>query len=324
MEQYTHFEVQKGWLFYWNLNGLAALKALDQIPKNLLKQIATFILSLQHPNGGFSGSKGFEAHSLASYSTMLSLCLIGEEDFFKQVDRPKALEFIKSLRIGPGIFASAKYGEADIRTAFATLVFAHLLNLDNDPIFDGIEDQALQCQTYEGGFGPAPGIEAHGGFSFCALGILFLRNAIERMNIKKFLNWLVQKQTEYGGFCGRTGKLVDSCYSYWQASCFNVLTHYLKQKKTEMAFDSLYNRSELQKYILIACQDKKGGFKDKPGKPVDYYHSMYSLMGLANSFQGGDEGNFARFGDELELEMHPVIAIPNRLYEKCIGFFRNI
>ncbi len=29
------------------------------------------------------------------------------------------------------------------------------------------------------------------------------------------------------------------------------------------------------------CQSSKGGLRDKPGKPVDYYHTCYCLSGLA-------------------------------------------
>ncbi|MCP4485133.1 MAG: hypothetical protein GY823_11315, partial [Flavobacteriaceae bacterium] len=36
--------------------------------------------------------------------------------------------------------------------------------------------------------------------------------------------WLVNKQKDYyGGFCGRTNKLVDSCYTFWQGAVFNIL-----------------------------------------------------------------------------------------------------
>ena len=40
----------------------------------------------------------------------------------------------------------------------------------------------------------------------------------------------------------------------------------------------------MQKYLVFCCQDtEKGGFIDKPGKVVDFYHSNYAMMGLALS-----------------------------------------
>ena len=32
----------------------------------------------------------------------------------------------------------------------------------------------------------------------------------------------------------------------------------------------------------------KGGMRDKPGKPVDYYHTCYCLSGLASSQHNSD------------------------------------
>jgi hypothetical protein len=37
----------------------------------------------------------------------------------------------------------------------------------------------------------------------------------------------------------------------------------------------------LQQYILLCPQVLEGGFKDKPGKYRDYYHSCYCLSGLS-------------------------------------------
>lgn len=44
----------------------------------------------------------------------------------------------------------------------------------------------------------------------------------------------------------------------------------------------LYNTAALRLWLLKACQSPRGGFKDKPGKPVDYYHTCYCLSGLAS------------------------------------------
>lgn len=75
-----------------------------------------------------------------------------------------------------------------------------------------------------------------------------------------------------GGFQGRTNKLVDGCYSYWQGAIFPLVDRlYLnkdlykggdhKDYKTE---NWLFDQLALQKYILVCCQDKRGGLRDKP------------------------------------------------------------
>jgi len=74
-----------------------------------------------------------------------------------------------------------------------------------------------------------------------------------------------------GGFQGRTNKLVDGCYSFWQGGTFPLIAAILKQGKSagSFTFDHwLFNQEALQEYILICCQNSYGGILDKPGKYV--------------------------------------------------------
>lgn len=99
------------------------------------------------------------------------------------------------------------------------------------------------------------------------------------------MEWLSQRQTEFGGFNGRTNKLIDSCYSFWVGSVFNIVNDYFGGKASQ---DShlLYLEVDLQKYIIFYCQDlKRGGLCDKPGKNRDIYHTCYALSGLSASQQ---------------------------------------
>ena len=43
----------------------------------------------------------------------------------------------------------------------------------------------------------------------------------------------------------------------------------------------LYNTAALRLWLLRCCQAPRGGLRDKPGKPVDYYHTCYCLSGLS-------------------------------------------
>ncbi|KAF3582631.1 hypothetical protein DY000_02033975 [Brassica cretica] len=42
-------------------------------------------------------------------------------------------------------------------------------------------------------------------------------------------------------------------------------------------FDSL----NLQRYVILCSMVPRGGFRDKPGKPRDFYHTCYCLSGLS-------------------------------------------
>ena len=45
----------------------------------------------------------------------------------------------------------------------------------------------------------------------------------------------------------------------------------------------LYNSEALRLWLLKCCQASRGGLRDKPGKPVDYYHTCYCLSGYVAS-----------------------------------------
>ena len=49
-----------------------------------------------------------------------------------------------------------------------------------------------------------------------------------------------------------------------------------------------YNVEALQLWLLRCCQANKGGMRDKPGKPPDYYHTCYCLSGLSSSQNFGN------------------------------------
>lgn len=117
---------------------------------------------------------------------------------------------------------------------------------------------------------------------------------------------------EGGGFRGRTNKLVDGCYSWWNGGLFSLidalLMPYMSDENAEDDFvdcddcdDELFDRSALQKYVLLVAQDPEGGLRDKPEKYVkvapvillvinffctrrfpDAYHTCYCLSGLSS------------------------------------------
>ena len=102
-------------------------------------------------------------------------------------------------------------------------------------------------------------------------------------NVDNLLRWAVNRQMRLeGGFQGRTNKLVDGCYSFWQGGIFPLLHMVLRQAGNQnKPSDLLFNTRALQEYLLMCCQDLRGGLIDKPGKSRDYYHTCYALSGLS-------------------------------------------
>ena len=165
------------------------------------------------------------------------------------------------------------------------------------------------CQTYEGGFGGEPGTEAHGGYTFCAIAALALLDHLSNstIDLPALQGWLVRRQMPYeGGFQGRSNKLVDGCYSFWQGGALAILSQ-LDDTSTLLMDEGL-----LQRYILLCAQDVNGGLRDKPSKSRDFYHSCYNLSGLSVSQHCGE----LRFGHATKSKLHATHPIYNIRVER--------
>ena len=217
-------------------------------------------------------------------------------------------------------------GEIDVRASYCILAPCYLLGLlrneeeckaeadinddgdaanaittnDYNPLLcPSIPRYIASCQTFEGGFGAEPFNEAHGGYTFCALAALRILDAIPLIDVDALSSWLARRQMSYeGGFCGRTNKLVDGCYSFWQGGAVAVLDSWLHnyvegEERWAGAGDDVDTQAQpreaiisfdevmLQRYILLCAQDVYGGLRDKPSKSKDFYHSCYNLSGLS-------------------------------------------
>ena len=87
----------------------------------------------------------------------------------------------------------------------------------------GVAGFVRRCQTHEGGIAGEPGAEAHGATPARARRGDACRRR-DGADLKKLTRWLAHRQGAVeGGFAGRTNKLVDGCYSFWQGGAFPVL-----------------------------------------------------------------------------------------------------
>ena len=86
----------------------------------------------------------------------------------------------------------------------------------------------------------------------------------------KLVEWLIERQTDTGGFNGRPEKLPDVCYSWWVLSSLDMLDN-----KDKVDLD------KLEKFIL-SCQDlENGGFSDRPDNQTDVYHTCFAITALS-------------------------------------------
>nr|AUZ98400.1 protein farnesyltransferase subunit beta [Trachyspermum ammi] len=212
---------------------------------------------------------------------------------------------------------------------------------------------------------------------------------------------MVFRQGLEGGFQGRTNKLVDGCYSFWQggASALIQRLHLLVDEQVfvsdevkgdeadssqssadlseeeheeehclggtsphagehsshekegagqqnpsdqvnpdwfgiggtgrNVETEPLFNCIELQRYILL-CSQVEAGFRDKPGKYRDHYHTCYCLSGLSvcqYSWSSKVDSPplpaavFGNYSKNLLEPIHPVYNIVFERYKEAREFF---
>lgn len=95
--------------------------------------------------------------------------------------------FLSSLRAEDGSFCMHENGEMDIRGAYCALAAAKLTNVYTPDMFKGTAEWIAKCQTWEGGFGGCPGMEAHGGYAYCALAALVMLGKTEFCHLPELL-----------------------------------------------------------------------------------------------------------------------------------------
>jgi protein farnesyltransferase subunit beta len=268
--------------------------------------------------GGFGGGPGQMPHAATNYAAVLALCILAGSGEYAcpaaytllEQKRRSLYIWILSLKAkdGTGSFRMQHDGEIDVRATYCVMAVAKLLHICTDTLTTGAMNYISSCQTYEGGFGAEPFTEAHGGYTFCATAAVQLLEGWSQVNsVPALTGWLARRQMGFeGGFNGRSNKLVDGCYSFWQGGALAIVSrlHYVTKSKddsdpwlSDLSNDSttspstttdtdddltlLFDEGMLQRYILLCAQDVNGGLRDKPSSNRDFYHSCYNLSGLS-------------------------------------------
>ncbi|KAM3575907.1 hypothetical protein VYU27_002242 [Nannochloropsis oceanica] len=220
-------DASRPWLCYWMLHSIDLLKGLEttgeaahaDVDTELLRHVMTTMASCQNVGGGFGGGTQQLSHCAPTYAAVLALLIVGTEEAYRIIDRPALYRWFLARKHPSGGFCMHDDGEVDVRGTYTVISIASLLNLLTPELTADVADYLLSCQTYEGGFGGEPGQEAHGGYVFCAFAALVILGRAEEADLVSLEGWVARRQMEMeGGFQGRTNKLVDGCYSFWQGA----------------------------------------------------------------------------------------------------------
>lgn len=78
-------------------------------------------------------------------------------------------------------------GEIDVRGAYCAVAVAQLVNVCTWDMVKNTAQWIAKCQTWEGGFGGCPGMEAHGGYAYCALATLIMLAQPKLCHVQRLL-----------------------------------------------------------------------------------------------------------------------------------------
>lgn len=319
---YEVLDASRPWLCYWILHPLSLIGI--QMDNRRKRAIARFLAKCQSPNGGFGGGPGQIPHLATTYAAVNALVILGTEEALNVIDRKKLQDFLWSVRRPDGSFEMHENGEIDIRGAYCALSIASLTGIMTPELFRNTAEWIISCQTYEGGFSGCPGMEAHGGYAFCGLAALVILNKGHLVDEKALLRWLVQKQMKLeGGFQGRTNKLVDGCYSFWQGGAFPLL-YSLLHAAGNTPKKHLFDNGSLQEYLLVCCQNPNGGLLDKPGKNRDLYHTCYTVSGLSISQRFVDTTSIIGSKHNEVMTTHPLYNIRPDFVRKALIYYNGL
>lgn len=323
-------DASRPWMVYWLLNAASLMNL--QLEPSLYHDIVDFLRRCRSPSGGFGGGPGQEAHLAPTYAAVNALAIVGTEEAYEAMDKNSLKRFFLKVKEDNGAYKMHDGGEVDVRGAYCAISAGKLCNFcpeDEAILFKNTAQWIAACQTYEGGFGGAPGLEAHGGYSFCAAAALAMLGTTAACDLHGLLRWVVNRQMQFeGGFQGRTNKLVDGCYSFWQGALIPIVQALIVKEEPDLrAFmkSPLFHREALQEYILICCQRPTGGLIDKPGKPADPYHTCYTISGLSVAQHCNIERPplvIGALSNEL-LPTHPIHNIPPKCALKSYMYFRT-
>ena len=317
----------QSWIIYWITHSLALLEQQASID-DVATDVIEFLKECSHPEGGYGGGPGQIAHVATTFASVNALITINSDEALESIDRLGLVKFLHRMKQDDGSFRMHDQGEIDSRAIYCALSILRCLNIKDEILLKNVAEWVLSCQTYEGGFGSVPGSEAHGGYTFCCVASLCLLNQLHKADLESLLRWLTLKQmSEEGGFCGRSNKLVDSCYSYWQGAVFPLIHPFLdlKDEGSKILDEWLFDAEALQNYILNQCQASKGLLRDKPDVVPDFYHTCYALSGLSIS-QHQPSGMIVDLGSRqmnIVDTIHPLFNLTIKNVNSCFDYFES-
>ncbi|KAI9818222.1 MAG: hypothetical protein M1827_000847 [Pycnora praestabilis] len=242
---YTPNDSNRVTLAFFIVSALDLLDCLDSHTTSTERQgYAEWIYHCQLPSGGFRGfpgasfgqyrtdeNKHWDPASLpATFFALAALLALGDD--LQRVKRRECLTWINKLQNGGGDFGETLSekdfveGGQDVRFCMMAAGVRRILRGRDDGAasrgipdidVDGVVDYIHASETYDGGYSEGPYLEAHAGYTYCAVGTLSLlgrlppsrpnngvlngrqsingARKVRKEGLEKTIHWLVSRQT---------------------------------------------------------------------------------------------------------------------------------
>ncbi|XP_011298669.1 geranylgeranyl transferase type-1 subunit beta [Fopius arisanus] len=289
---------------FFAISGLDLLNSLKILKEEDRLGAVEWIYRLQVKEAG--GRSGFQAstmlpdepseylcgHLSMTYTALATLLTLGDD--LSRVDKKSIIEGIRSCQNPDGCFIAMITGsESDMRFLYSACCICAILDDWSGFNKDRAIDYIIKSISYDGAMGQGPGLESHGGSTFCAVASLYLmnelHNALTLEQLERLRRWCLMRQND--GFQGRPGKPTDTCYSFWVGATLHMLD-------VQQYSDAEENRE----YVLSTQDTRIGGFAKSYDMRADPLHAYLGLSALS------------LLGEPALQPMNAALNISNRAY----------
>ncbi|KAL9656204.1 hypothetical protein ABK040_007821 [Willaertia magna] len=206
-------------------------------------------------------------HIAMTYTALALLRMLGDD--YLRINRRGITEGLKSLQRENGCFQATEFGsETDIRFTFCACAISSFLDDWSGVNREKAFEYVVSSRGFDYCFSHGPGLESHGGSTYCAISALVLLDMLDRIPHKEEMQeWLLKRQIS--GFQGRPQKDADTCYSFWIGGTLKMLDclQYIDEHQSEV--------------FTLACQTDIGGIAKEQNCYPDVLHTYMSLAGLS-------------------------------------------
>merc|ERR1719319_292550 len=110
-------------------------------------------------------------HVAMTYTALATLVILGDD--LSGINRRALLAGVRALQLADGSFRAAlEGGENDMRFLYCAAAVCRMLDDWSGVDAEAAVSYVLASVSYDGGIGQGPGLEAHGGSTYCAVAAL--------------------------------------------------------------------------------------------------------------------------------------------------------